>query len=73
MKRWADRILAYGVPSDAGTVECVDCGHRLEHARRGPLPPCPHYRDSTHARAAWRPVTGDEVPEEEEDWRTRSG
>ena len=71
MKRWADRVLAYGVPWEPGTVECVDCGHRQEHVRRGALPPCPHYRDSTHARAAWRPVTGGEAPRE--DGRTSSG
>jgi hypothetical protein len=47
------RVLAYGVLTDAASFECVDCGHRLEHAH-GRLPPCPRYRDSTHSRAAWR-------------------
>ena len=54
MERLADRVYAYGVSGDAGSFECVDCGHRHAHAARGPLPPCPLYRDSTHTRAAWR-------------------
>jgi len=54
MQRWADRVYAYGVPADAGWYECVDCGHRQGHEPRGPMPPCPYYRDSTHLRAAWR-------------------
>jgi len=50
-----DRIYAYGISIAPGSFECVDCGHRHEHAEPGPLPPCPRYLDSTHARAAWRP------------------
>ena len=66
MKRWSDRVYAYGLPADAGPVECVDCGHRLEHEERGPLPPCPHYCDSTHARAAWRPLRDDRAPAQDD-------
>jgi len=62
----ADRVFAYGLRLDAGPVECVDCGHRLEHAERGPLPPCPFYCDSTHARAAWRPLQDDASAEDED-------
>jgi hypothetical protein len=71
MRRWAERVFAYGMPLDAGPIECVDCGHRLEHATRGPLPPCPCYRDSTHARAAWRPLWDDDSSAE--DRMARSG
>ena len=54
MEGRAERVYAYGVWIDAGAFECVDCGHRYEHNSRAQLPPCPRYRDSTHARAAWR-------------------
>ena len=53
MEEPGGRVFAYGVPTDAASFECVDCGHRLEHAY-GRLPPCPRYRDATHSRAAWR-------------------
>jgi hypothetical protein len=49
-----DVVYAYGISIGAGSIECADCGHRQEHAGRGPLPPCPRYRDSTHTRAGWR-------------------
>ena len=65
MKGWDERVFAYGMPMDAGPIECVDCGHRLEHERRDPLPPCPRYRDSTHARAGWRAL--EREPPREED------
>jgi hypothetical protein len=58
---WADRVYAYGVSLGAGSIECVDCGYRQEHPTRGPLSPCPRYRDSTHVRAAWRIVAGREA------------
>jgi hypothetical protein len=54
MEDSVDRVYAYGIAIDAGSFECVDCDHRHDHAARGPLPPCPLYRDSTHARSAWR-------------------
>ncbi len=53
MDRRDERIYAYGISTGAGPYECVDCGHHLEHTARGPLPPCPRYRDSTHTRAGW--------------------
>ena len=54
MEHRAASVYAYGIAIDAGSFECVDYGHRHEHAAREPLPPCPLYRDSTHTRAAWR-------------------
>lgn len=50
----SSRVIPYGVPADAGDYRCVDCGRHYVHAARKPLPPCPRYQDSTHARAGWR-------------------
>jgi hypothetical protein len=56
MEWFADRVYAYGVTLSAESIECIDCGYRQEHPSRGPLPPCPRYRDPTHTRAGWRIV-----------------
>jgi hypothetical protein len=53
MEWQGDRVYAYGVCAGAGSIECIDCGYRREHGR-GPLSPCPRFRDSTHVRAGWR-------------------
>ena len=65
MEHRADHVYAYGIAIDAGSFGCVDCGHRHAHAARGPLPPCPLYRDSTHTRAAWRAWRDREAHSEE--------
>ena len=49
-----DAVYGYGVSIGSGWIECVDCGHRQQHAGPAPLPPCPRYRDATHGRAGWR-------------------
>jgi hypothetical protein len=45
--------IAYGTPLDPAVLECIDCGKRHEHRSWGPVPPCLHYGDTTHPRAAW--------------------